>query len=46
MASDDRMVLLTATTFGAEVMKIVELEEWWEFGGTEQSRLAFENFLL
>jgi hypothetical protein len=26
-------VLLTATTFGAEGMKIAELEEWWEFGG-------------
>lgn len=33
VASDDRMVLLTATTFGAEGMKIAELEEWWEFGG-------------
>jgi hypothetical protein len=26
-------VQLTATTFGAEGMKIAELEEWWEFGG-------------
>lgn len=33
VASDDWMVLLAATTFGAEGMKIAELEEWWEFGG-------------
>lgn len=32
VASNDGMVLLTATTFGAEAMKIAELEDWWERG--------------
>ena len=35
VASNDGMVLLTATTFGAEGMRIEELEEWWEKGGAD-----------
>lgn len=30
VASNDNMVLLTATTFGAEGLRIEELEEWME----------------
>lgn len=29
VASNDGMVLLTATTFGAEGMRIEELDDWW-----------------
>lgn len=32
VASNDGMVLLTATTFGAEGMRIDELEDWWALG--------------
>lgn len=32
VASNDGMVLLTATTFGAEGMRIEELEDWWARG--------------
>jgi predicted RNA-binding protein with PIN domain len=32
VASNDGMVLLTSTTFGAEGMRIGELEEWWRRG--------------
>ncbi len=32
VASNDGMVLLTATTFGAEGMRIEELEAWWASG--------------
>lgn len=32
VASNDGMVLLTATTFGAEGMRIDELEDWWSLG--------------
>lgn len=35
VASNDGMVLLTATTFGAEGMRIEELEEWWDRGGAD-----------
>lgn len=32
VASNDGMVLLTATTFGAEGMRIEDLDDWWRGG--------------